>query len=91
MRGSERETLLIVVNFGGSDAEDNAVIIPQHAFDCLGTPQRTYMATDLVSGVRRKINLVADSPICVPLRLTEPACCDSRTGEQANKYPVTLA
>lgn len=68
MRATADETLLIVVNFGGSDAEDNAVIIPQHAFDCLGTPQRTYMATDLVSGVRRKINLVADSPICVPLK-----------------------
>lgn len=68
MRSTDTETLLIVVNFSGSDAPDNAVIIPQHAFDCLGTPARRYMSTDLITGQRRKIELTPDTPINVPLK-----------------------
>lgn len=68
MRATDSETVLVVVNFGNHDAPDNEVFIPAHAFDCLGTPQRTYRATDLLTSSVRYITLAADTPVPVPLR-----------------------
>lgn len=68
LRSTPTETLLIAVNFGNNDAPDNTIVVPQHAFDCLGTPQRRYMATDLLTGQRRMIDLNAATPVSVPLK-----------------------
>ena len=67
MRATADATLLIVVNFADTDAPDNRVYIPAHAFEILGTPQRAYRATDLLSGRTQRITLAADTAVAVPV------------------------
>ena len=67
MRATADETLIIAVNFGGSDAPETRVVIPAHAFQILGTPRRRYRATDLISGRTSMLTLADNAAIPVPL------------------------
>ena len=69
LRKSKSSTLLVVANFDDADAAVN-VCIPAHAFDYLQLRQKTYAATDLLSGSTTELALKADAAVgvAVPAR-----------------------
>ena len=69
LRKSKSSTLLVVANFDDADAAVN-VCIPAHAFDYLQLRQKTYAATDLLSGSTTELTLKADAAVgvAVPAR-----------------------
>ncbi len=64
LRKSKSSTLLVVANFDDADAAVN-VCIPAHAFDYLQLRQKTYAATDLLSGSTTELTLKADAAVGV--------------------------
>ena len=66
MRGSDKNLLLVVVNF-----EDVAVrmpvTIPSHAFDYLNIQEKAYTATDLLTDAKQEVTLQRDAPVLVEL------------------------
>ena len=64
LRKSKSSTLLVVANFDDADAAVN-VCIPAHAFDYLQLRQKTYAATDLLSGSTTSLTLKADAAVGV--------------------------
>ena len=66
MRGSDKNLLLVVVNF-----EDVAVrmpvTIPSHAFDYLNIQEKAYAATDLLTDAKHEVTLQRDAPVLVEL------------------------
>ena len=66
MRGSDKNLLLVVVNF-----EDVAVhmpvTIPSHAFDYLNIQEKAYIATDLLTDAKQEVTLQRDAPVLVEL------------------------
>ena len=49
LRKKDDEALLVVANFSDQDVKVD-VMIPSHAFDFLGIPEKVFIATDLLSG-----------------------------------------
>ncbi len=64
LRKSKSSTLLVVANFDDADAAVN-VCIPAHAFDYLQLREKTYAATDLLSGSTTELTLKADAAVGV--------------------------
>ena len=64
LRKSKSSTLLVVANFDDADAAVN-VCIPAHAFDYLQLREKTYAATDLLSGSTTSLTLKADAAVSV--------------------------
>ena len=64
LRKSKSSTLLVVANFDDADAAVN-VCIPAHAFDYLQLREKTYAATDLLSGSTTSLTLKADAAVGV--------------------------
>ena len=64
LRKSKSSTLLVVANFDDADAAVN-VCLPAHAFDYLQLRQKTYAATDLLSGSTTELTLKADAAVGV--------------------------
>jgi glycosidase len=66
MRGSDKNLLLVVVNF-----EDVAVrmpvTIPSHAFDYLNIQEKAYTATDLLTDAKQEVTLQRDASVLVEL------------------------
>jgi glycosidase len=67
LRSSEKELLLIVVNFDNHDA-DLKINIPLHAFEHLGIVQGQYATIDLLSDTEQKIALTSTEPIEVKVK-----------------------
>ncbi len=67
LRKFEDEVLLIAVNF--SDKRLNTgVVIPEHAFDFLGLPERAVDATDLLTGEQMEMKLEKDGTVNMELK-----------------------
>lgn len=66
MRKKDDEVLLIVVNFSRPDVRVS-VVIPSHAFDFLGLPEREVVASDLLSGEKLTLELKKDGAVTVEL------------------------
>ena len=64
LRRADSDLLLIAVNFDGEPANIN-VNIPAHAFDYLQLREKTYAATDLLSGSTTELTLKADAAVGV--------------------------
>lgn len=64
LRKADDELLLVVVNFGDKPAQTD-VLIPHHAFECLGLKENIFLATDLLSGNEQYINLKSDDKVSV--------------------------
>lgn len=64
LRGNGRETVLIMLNFGTTDACAQ-VTIPAGAFTHMELPVATVRATDLLDGTRTTLKLKPDSPVTV--------------------------
>ena len=67
LRKNGNDTLLVVCNF--SDMEANiSVNIPRHAIDFLQITEKQYTATDLLSGLKQKLDIKGDKaiPMTVP-------------------------
>ena len=64
LRKSKSSTLLVVANFDDADAAVN-VCLPAHAFDYLQLREKTYAATDLLSGSTTELTLKADAAVGV--------------------------
>lgn len=69
LRKKDEEMLLIVANFGHSDAECS-VNIPRHAFDYLWIGEGAHEAVDLLSGDKKVFPLKADKSVDTMI----PAC-----------------
>ncbi len=54
--------LLVVANFS-SQTRELSVMIPGHAFDVLGLPERTQRGVDLLSGDEIEVDLKGDEPV----------------------------
>ena len=67
LRRSEKSLLLVVVNFDDK-AVDMNVMIPAHAFDYLNIKEKTYTATELLSGEKQKVALKRDQPVVLTLQ-----------------------
>ena len=67
LRRSEKSLLLVVVNFDDM-AVDMNVMIPAHAFDYLNIKEKTYTATELLSGEKQKVALKRDQPVALTLQ-----------------------
>lgn len=61
LRHLDGETIVIIVNFGDSDA-DLSVNIPDHAYDFLGLEEGVYDATELLTDVRNSTELRRGKP-----------------------------
>lgn len=61
LRHLDGETIVIIVNFGDSDA-DLSVNIPDHAFDFLGLEEGVYDATELLTDVSNSTELRRGKP-----------------------------
>lgn len=61
LRKKGDDLIVAIVNFGG-EARDCGITIPPHAFDTLGLKSGDYMATDLLTGTRRKKTLSPERP-----------------------------
>lgn len=59
MRASEREVVLVVVNFD-SEKADVGINIPAHAFECLKMSPGQRFASELLTGERRRLTLAPD-------------------------------
>ncbi len=66
LRQADDELLLVAVNFDGKPAQTE-ILIPYHAFECLGLKEDTFVATDLLSGNEKHINLKADGKVSVEI------------------------
>ena len=64
LRKADDELLLVVVNFGDKPTQTD-VLIPHHAFECLGLKENIFLATDLLSGNEQHINLKSDDKVSV--------------------------
>ena len=64
LRKSKTSQLLVVANFNDVPATVD-VHIPAHAFEFLGLREKTYAATDLLSGQTTPLQLQADQPVTV--------------------------
>lgn len=62
LRKKDDEALLVVANFSGKDAHVG-VVIPSHAFDFLGLPEREVEATDLLTDKHASLNLKKDGTV----------------------------
>lgn len=67
LRKYEDEVLLIVANFS-EERSYVGVVIPGHAFDVLGLPEREVVATDLLTGTDMEIDLERDGTVNMELR-----------------------
>ncbi len=66
MRKKDDEVLLIVVNFSRPNVRVS-VVIPSHAFDFLGLPEREIVASDLLSGEKLALDLRKDGAVTMEL------------------------
>lgn len=66
LRHHEGDLLLIVANFD-SEAADINVVIPSHAFDCIGFKEGEYSGKDLISGKTKAYTLMHDQPISLSI------------------------
>lgn len=66
LRGSDRELLLIAVNFSGDHA-DMAINIPAHAFQFFNIDAGNYLAIELLSGQKSTVTLMPDGPFRTPV------------------------
>ncbi|NPD91180.1 alpha-amylase [Prevotella sp. PMUR] len=66
LRKCDDSLLIVVANFDSSDV-DIELTIPAHAFDCLALKGGLVMASDILNGSKRKLNLVKDGRI--PMRI----------------------
>ena len=64
IRKSKSSQLLVVANFDDAPATVD-VQIPTHAFEFLGLREKTYTATDLLSGQTTSLSLKADQSITI--------------------------
>ena len=66
LRKSDTEVLLVVANFEEQSA-DMDVMIPAHAFDYLQIKEKNTIATDLLSGKKKRIMLRRDETVSMQL------------------------
>ncbi|MGM9802800.1 MAG: alpha-amylase family glycosyl hydrolase [Muribaculaceae bacterium] len=66
LRHFNGDIVLVAVNFSNKPAEVK-VNIPQHAFDCIGMKQGTYVANNLINKALSTIQLTAEKPIDLTL------------------------
>lgn len=66
MRRYQDEALLVVVNFS-DERERVGVVIPGHAFDFLGLPEREVPAVDLLTGEDQLLDLQKDGTVSMDL------------------------
>ena len=66
LRKSDTEVLLVVANFEEQSA-DMDVMIPAHAFDYLQIKEKNAIATDLLSGKKKRIVLRRDETVSIQL------------------------
>jgi hypothetical protein len=66
LRKSDTEVLLVVANFEEQSA-DMDVMIPAHAFDYLQIKEKNTIATDLLSGKKKRIVLRRDETVSMQL------------------------
>ncbi len=62
LRKAENELLLIVVNFN-ERVSRSEIVIPYHAFECLGIAEGDYSATELLTEETMNISLSADGKV----------------------------
>lgn len=62
LRKKDDEVLLVVVNFSRPEVRVS-IIIPTHAFEFLGLPERDFTASDLLSGDKTEIHLKKDEAV----------------------------
>ena len=66
LRKKDDEVLLIVANFSRQGVKAS-VVLPAHAFDFLGLPERDVLASDLLNGAKEKLSLRKDSSVTLEL------------------------
>ena len=66
LRKADSEVLLVVANFDEQSA-DMDVTIPAHAFDYLQIKEKNAIATDLLTGKKKRIALRRDEAVCLQL------------------------
>ncbi|MGI6231943.1 MAG: alpha-amylase family glycosyl hydrolase [Prevotella sp.] len=67
LRKKDDEVLLVVCNFG-KERTNVGVVIPGHAFDFLGLPEKSVQAVDLLSGEELTFTLQRDGTVNFDLR-----------------------
>ena len=67
LRSGVKNTLLVVVNFEDSPVE-MLLTIPAHAFDYLSLTEKTYKATDLLTGDKQSLTLQRDGQVAISMQ-----------------------
>ena len=66
IRKKDDDVLLIVANFSRPEV-NVSVVIPSHAFEFLGLPERTATASDLLSGDKMELSLKKDGSVSMSI------------------------